>query len=165
MMKLRNPLMGKKLKGLVQADNSYSIAFSYTAAIIANVCVALSGCILYADKVFLFLNISFPVQSKWADVGMDFETYVWFVSQTISPILLMLGGVLRAKILVYIIPIYCYILQLYWIFIDYKITDNSYLQAYVIGTSFLVFLVIYGIRYLLKKRLENKINNIRQTLN
>lgn len=126
--------------------------------------IALSGFLLYTDKVLLFFNIEFLLPQKFMDAGMDFPTYVWLMSQTISPILLIIGANMRPHTITYTIPLYCYALQLYFIFLDYKIIDNHYLQAYAVGTTVLFLTAIYGIRWLLHKKISKKISQAKKQI-
>ena len=138
---------------------------SFLVTSVANVLIALSGFILYSDKVLSWLNISLGVPEKWAAVGMDFETYVWFLSQTISPMILMFGASLKPKNLMYAVPVYCYMLQLYWILMDYKIVnDDHLLQVYVIGTSVLVLAALWGMKWALYKSVGNQIEKAKQKI-
>lgn len=126
--------------------------------------IALSGLILYSDKVLASINIQFGIPAKFKDTGMDFQTYVWLLSQTISPLLIILGSIMRPFFLSYIIPIYCYCLQLYFIFFDYKLIDDDYIDEYALGTSILVFLVFYSIRKIDRYIIMKKINAAKEEL-
>lgn len=117
---------------------------SFTASII----VALSGFILYSDKALSLLSIQFGIPEKFKEAGMDFNTYIWLLSQTISPLLLIFGAFFKAYRISYVVPIYCYVLQLYFIFLDYKIIDDSYLQLYVLGTTMLFVAMLYTVKEL-----------------
>jgi len=151
--------MALKLSGQATEADYSNLVF-----IVSNSLIALSGFILYSDKALTWLNLQFDIPSKWEAVGMDFPTFVWFLSQTISPVLIILGASLKPRTLMYAIPIYCYMLQLYWIFLDYKIVDDSYLQVYVIGTSVLVMAALLGMRWLLYKRVGLKIEKAKKRI-
>lgn len=126
--------------------------------------IILSGLILYSDKVLASINIQFGIPAKFKDAGLDFQTYIWLLSQTISPLLIILGSILRPYFLSYIIPIYCYCLQLYFIFFDYKIIDDSYLNEYAIGTSVLLFLIFYMFRKIDRYFITKQINKAKAEL-
>ncbi len=134
---------------------------SYFAIVLANVLIALSGFILYSDKVMSFLAIEFAIPDKWAEIGMDFETFVWYLSQTFSPIIWALGTFIHRKTFMHFVPLYCYMLQLHFIFRDFLIIDNTYLNYYVVGTTILCTLGFHGIKWLLRKRAKNQIKKIR----
>lgn len=149
------PLTAQRLKDLVLGAET--IEHSFLASFIGNALIALSGFVLYSDKAMAFINMSLEVPERWAKVGMDWQTYVWFLSQTISPVLIIFGSILRPRTIMYIVPIYCYMLQLYWIFLDYQMVDDTYLQVYVVGTTVLVASAIFLLRWLLIKRIQDKI--------
>ena len=130
----------------------------YEYGIAGNFLIALSGFILYSDKVFTFIGLQFIIPEKWAAAGMDFPTFVWFCSQTISPAIWALSTRLfKTHLLFHAIPVYCYILQLYFIFFDYKIVDDSFLQLYVIGTTILTMLALVSLWWLLRSQLAASI--------
>lgn len=136
--------------------------------LLSTIIVALSGLILYSDKVLSFINLQFSIPEKFEQIGMDFNTYIWLMSQTISPVLLIIVVFFKPYKISYIIPLYCYILQMYFIFMDYKIIDDSYLQLYTIGTTLLILVLIYSINriyeYLITYRLKSAKQKIYENL-
>ena len=153
--------MAPKLK---DQDQDRTTKSSWWAMVMANVLIALSGIMLYTDKVMAFFAINFAIPSKWEEVGMDFSTFVWFLSQTISPLIWALGTFLHRKTFMHFVPIYCYILQLHYIFRDFLIIDNTYLNYYVVGTTILVTLGFHGSKWLLKQRVKKQISKIKRRL-
>ncbi|MFD2606303.1 hypothetical protein ACFSSG_12455 [Euzebyella marina] len=91
---------------------------------------------------------------KFEAIGMDFSFYIWLISQTISPLLLLTALAIRWFNIILIIPFYCYFLQLYFVFKDHRIVDDNYLEWYAIGSSLLSLLVIWYFRKLLMIRLQ-----------
>lgn len=135
------------------------------SSMVGNLLVALSGFILYSDKVFTFVGVQFIVPDKWAAAGMDFPTFVWFCSQTISPGIWALSTKLfKTNLCFHSIPIYCYVLQLYFIFFDFKIVDDSYLQLYVIGTTVLTMLALFAVWWLLRRYVVNNIERAKKII-
>jgi hypothetical protein len=131
---------------------------------LGNFLIALSGFVLYSDKAMSFLAIEFAIPEKWAAANMDFETFVWFLSQTFSPILWALGTFIYRKTFMHFVPLYCYMLQLHFIFRDYLIIDNTYFNYYVVGTTILATLSFHGVKWLLKRRAKIQIKNIRRKI-
>ena len=150
--KLKDQDLNLKKKKLTQIHNEQSV----TSKIVASVIIALSGLILYADKAFMYLNITFTPPSKFEN-AIDSETYIWLLTQSVSPLLIILGAYLRPYHIAYTIPIYCYCLQLYFVLLDTKTVDNTYLQAYVIGSTLLIMLCFYGIKLLIALLVRRKL--------
>lgn len=151
----------KRLKDLVRA----AVTNTSRSSIVGNLLVALSGFILYSDKVFTWVGLTFDIPSKWEDAGMDFPTFVWFLSQTISPGIWALSTRLfKTHIIFHVIPVYCYVLQLYFIFSDFKIVDDTYLQWYVVGTTILTMIGLYLVWWLLRRHVEQRINQAKEKI-
>lgn len=92
----------------------------------ASVLVALSGLILFTDKVTSF---EFSNNYGFADT----QTLIWVVTQSISPLLIMLGFIFRPYKIAITIPVYMYFIQLYWVFTPGIRFDDILLQTYAIG--------------------------------
>lgn|SRR5690606_10084214 len=94
--------------------------------ITASLLVALSGLILFADKVTTFgITSTFGFQ--------DSQTFIWALSQSFSPLILILGSCLRPFRIAYTIPGYIYFIQIYWVFHPEIRFDDVFLQIYAIG--------------------------------
>ncbi len=104
--------------------------------------IVLSGCILYLDKIFLYSNITLKNTHGWRDT----ETYVWHLCQTISPVLIMFGMYLRAYTLATIVPIFCYVLQFFFVLDSSMTIDKGSTWLYVIGTSIGIMIVFTFIK-------------------
>ncbi len=104
--------------------------------IFASFLVILSGFILFADKVSNFgLTNSYAFQ--------DVQTFIWIITQTLSPLILCLGGLLRPYKLSYTAPVYIYFIQLYWVFNASKLgLDDVLLHVYALGFTIIVFIVV-----------------------
>lgn len=93
---------------------------------VASILVALSGLLLLSDKVFSFkLEDNFHFQ--------DTKTFIWVVSQSLSPLLLAFAANFKPYRLSYIIPAYLYFIQLYWVFNPSIQFDDALLHLYAIG--------------------------------
>ncbi|CAN5286076.1 hypothetical protein BH23BAC2_BH23BAC2_17240 [soil metagenome] len=93
----------------------------------ASILVALSGLILFADKVYpyeLSNNYGFA----------DSQTFIWVFSQTLAPLLLVVGLIFRPYFIAITIPVYIYFIQMFWVFNPVARFDDALLQTYAIGT-------------------------------
>lgn len=135
-----------ELELLIREDYSY----------FASLLVALSGFVLYSDKALVYLNWLFEVPDKFTFSGVNFQTYVWLLSQTISPLLLVIGSFFRPFRIAYVIPVYCYMLQLFFIFLDYQLIDDEYLQLYVVGSTLLFIGLLFTILHLKRLYLKSE---------
>jgi len=101
--------------------------------------------VLYADKALMGVDISYFMPEKFVENGYDPSYFVWLVAATISPLLIITGSILRPHFYAYIVPIYCYILQFYFILIDYSLVDSGYSYWYSLGISaILLFIIQYS---------------------
>lgn len=63
----------------------------------------------------------------------DTQSFIWVFTQSISPLILMLGLIFRPYKIAITIPVYMYFIQLYWVFSPGVRFDDIYLQTYAIG--------------------------------
>jgi len=96
------------------------------ARIFASLIIALSGMILFTDKV-----ITFNLEDNYG--FQDSQTFIWVLCQTLSPLVLILGAVFRPYKIAYLIPVYFYSIQMYWVFMPNIKFDDELLQVYAIG--------------------------------
>lgn len=113
--------------------------------IIGSFIVALSGLILFSDKV---LTIQLENNYGFSKTS----TFIWILSQSLSPFLLALSILFKPYKTAFVIPIYFYSIQLYWVFNPKIQLDNYLLQTYAIGVS---------IGFLLLGIMINKINKLK----
>lgn len=118
-------------------DPDHREATNTVTRIIGTIIIILSGCILYLDKIFLLLDITLENTHGWNDT----ENYVWHLCQTISPVLIMFGMYLRAYTYSWMIPLFCYVLQFFFVIDSSKTVDKGSTWVYVIGTSVLIMIV------------------------
>lgn len=168
----------KKLKDLVtvllvqepQAQESFSDPSlnTYPTRRLGNVLVALSGLILYLDKALGFFSIEFSIPQKFVEIDWDFNTFIWFMCQTFSPLLLCLGALFKAHKFYYTIPLYFYSLQLYYVLFDFKIIDDGYYIIYAFASTLLVLLVVFAVnkfsQYKLQKSIQKEKERLRNEL-
>jgi hypothetical protein len=92
----------------------------------ASILVASSGLMLFADKV---LTIEFAELYGFADS----QTFIWVFTQSVSPLLLMMGLIFKPYKIAITIPVYMYFVQLYWVFNPAIRFDDLLLQTYAFG--------------------------------
>ena len=119
--------------------------------------IILSGVILYLDKIFVLLNINLENNHGWNNT----EAYIWNLSQTISPLLIMLGMYLRAYFISLIIPVFCYVLQFYFVINSSLALDHPLTFSYVAGTALLILVTMHTIKRISIMIIERKIKEAR----
>lgn len=127
--------------------------------IFASFVVILSGLILFTDKIATFNLIEL--------YGFATEqTLIWIVCQTLSPMILCLGAMLKPHKFIYFAPLYIYFIQMYWIFNpDQYDFDDALLHVYALGFCVVVFVfIIFVIKVLNLIHKENRVlmNNIKK---
>lgn len=105
-------------------------------SIIGSVLVALSGLILFADKVFTFELINNYGFKKTS-------TFIWVFSQSLSPMLLLIASIFKPYKTSYLIPIYIYTIQIVWVFNPQIKFVDYFLQLYAIGAAFFYLLLSF----------------------
>lgn len=139
----------KKSEDLVKDlldNNDYDLKTNPTFWL-GSVLVLLSGFLLFLDKFLGKLHINFEVPTRYAELGWDFNTLIWFFAQTICPLLLIAGVYFKAHKLAYFSPLYFYTVQLYMVLFDFKIIDNQHYYIY----SFVSVLLLIAIYFIIKK--------------
>lgn len=132
--------------------------------LLASIVVALSGFVLYADKAYFLFGLSFELPEQYTRFNRDVETVIWMLAQTISPLLIIIGSIIRPYIYVYLIPIFCYMLQIFFLFIDENARDYSYIGLYTLGSSLLVFAAVVGVKSLFDYQIRKEIKKMRKEL-
>src|SRR5690606_14174273 len=94
--------------------------------IFASFLVAMSGLILFTDKV-----TTFGITSTFG--FRDTQTFIWALCQSFSPLILILGSCFKPFRIAYTIPGYIYFIQIYWVFHPEIKFDDVFLQIYAIG--------------------------------
>ncbi len=110
--------------------------------------IILSGVCLYLDKIFVFFNIELSNNHGYSQT----EEFIWSLSQTISPIIMVIGLYLKPYKEALIIPLFCYIIQL-WFVLDSNLTvDRALTWVYVTGTLIFIILLVVGIQRFLNRK-------------
>ncbi|TSE02680.1 hypothetical protein [Aquimarina algiphila] len=141
-------LIEKKFKDPETKDNR----INPNLRVFASVLVILSGLILFADKVTNFnLENNFGFKST--------KTFVWIFAQSLSPLLMAFASIFKPYKSSYIVPVYIYFIQIYWIFKPTIKFDDYLLQTYAIGVSIIFLGLIYMINKMKPYKSEQRINN------
>ncbi len=120
---------------------------------VASILVALSGLPLLSDKVF-----NFELEN---DYGFgDAQTFIWVLTQSISPLLLILGANFNPYKLAYTIPVYLYAIQLYWVFDTSLQFDDALLHVYALGCVTVFVLLVRFIHSKLHKARQERASRI-----
>lgn len=86
----------------------------------------MSGLILFTDKV-----TTFELATTYGFA--DDQTFIWVFTQSVSPLLIILGLAFRPYKIAITIPVYMYCIQLFWVFNPGIRFDDLLLQTYAIG--------------------------------
>ncbi len=127
---------------------------------IASIMVALSGLLLYLDKVIVY----FGIEGGNTFGFNDLETFVWILTQSLAPLLMIFAYPFRPYLTSFLIPVYCYAVQLVWIFQPEYTFDHMFLQAYAMGSCILFFLLFFFMEKMKqwKKRHESMKNQFKE---
>lgn len=99
-----------------------------------------SGLILYFDKIILIADFQYPV--KYYET---LEVFVWTLSQTLSPFLIIFASTLKYHKLSVFSPLLAFSLQLTWVLSDVNEYVNNYQLA---STLIFTISVFYFIEFL-----------------
>ncbi len=99
------------------------------AKILGSLLVALSGIILFSDKIANIFSFELSNTHGFADSN----TFLWVLSQTLSPILILLASLFTPYRTSYLVPVYIYTVQLIWTFNSNLRFDDYLLHLYAIG--------------------------------
>ena len=132
--------------------------------LIGSIFMALSGFVLYLDKAISFFDISIAVPTKFMAIGWDQSLFIWFTTQTLTPIMICIGAWLKAYRVSIFVPIYAWFLQGYFLLFDAKIVDNTYLSIYALGTAVLLIFCIRVIDQITQKTLVRAVKERKKSL-
>lgn len=122
--------------------------------------IILSVAILFTDKVTTFgLTESYGYRNP--------ETFIWMITQSLSPILFIFGALLKPYRFFYFVPIYIYFIQIYWVFDHTLKIDDPILHLYAIGFSIGAFVFFCLFIYLTKQLTKTNlilIKNIKKSV-
>ncbi len=110
--------------------------------VFGSILIALSGLLLYLDKVLLFLNIEGTNDYGFA----NFDTFIWVLMQSVSPLIMIFGFQLKPYFTSFLVPIYCYTIHIIWVFQPQMKIDNVLLHVYALGSCILFILLLFLIQ-------------------
>ncbi len=116
---------------------------SFTARIIGTVFVALSGGLLYLDKLLVYLNFESDVTFGFS----NFSNFLWAFTQSIAPIFMLIGIYLKPHKSSFLIAVYCYGLQIFWIF-GSNHSENSMDHFFAFGFCIIFVIIVFFIKRL-----------------
>ena len=158
----KKQLIYQKVIDQVRAGNNNPL--NERVSVIASFIVALSGLVLYADKALIGVDMTVFMPDKFLEKGSDPSFFIWLIGVTVSPMLIIIGSILKPYFYAYIIPIYCYVLQFYFILIDYSLVDNGYSYTYSLGITVILILIMHFARTASQKGTELMIKQARKKI-
>lgn len=124
----------------------------------------LSGVILYTDKIFNFHNIGQDIDFRYYN---DLESFIWHVSQTISPLLMILSIAIYVDNKYIRLSLLCP-LSIYSIQVMYIMRDEHYIERDYFYIYTLFFIVAFILNYILIQKIikmySGKINKLNQKI-
>ncbi|WP_062057549.1 hypothetical protein [Aquimarina longa] len=149
-MKLKREVLTGKLfdqatKTLNQIINLFlNEEVSFKGRVTGTVLIVFSGALLYLDKIFLLLGINSSINYGFS----SFYNFVWVLMQSLAPIFIILVGIyLKPYKFSYLVPLYCYLIQVIWSFNPQYADDFLLTIKYSSG----LIVLIIGIIMVLKK--------------
>lgn len=152
-MKLKKSIL-QKLKDLVSDEPGI-----VPTRKLGTILIILSSVLLYLDKVFLFLGYFPPMPNKYIEENIGAETYIWLIMQGFfSPIILIIGLILKPYKASLVLPFYCYSVQGFFLMISGQLVDDDgWIYVYAVVSTILIIAVIDQIKIKLKSYIDNKI--------
>lgn len=135
-------LLWTQLKSEGQEEEAKKNLKSRYQTIFGTILIAISGCILYLDKVLEYIGYVGTINSNY----YSYSAFVWTMCQTISPLLIIFGANFKPLRIAYTIPLYCYCLQVYYVFFDLEMIEKEYTPYYAIGTAIGIYFLIIALR-------------------
>ena len=120
---------------------------------IGSILIILSGIMLFSDKIFYFeLDNNHGFQ--------DSQTFIWVLTQSLSPLIIVLGSLLRPYRSAYLVPVYFYTIQLYWVFDTSLKIDDQLLHVYAVGVTVFIAICAWLINRFFIKSVNQRNNKI-----
>lgn len=105
--------------------------------IIASCLIIISGVLLFLDKILTIVGVSSPYT-----FGFElFADFVWVFCQSIAPIIMIIGVLLKPYYTAFLVPVYCYAIQIIWVFRTDLYFDDPLLHLYALGSCLLFVLL------------------------
>ncbi|GGX29996.1 hypothetical protein GCM10007384_33960 [Aquimarina muelleri] len=126
---------------------------SFRTRIVGTIFIALSGGLLYLDKLLIYLNF----ESNLTYGFSNFSNFLWAFTQSVTPILMILGMYFKPLKFSFLIAVYCYALQLLWIF-GPNYSESAMGHLFAIGFCIIFIMLVFFIKkliVLLNKKKDN----------
>lgn len=155
--------MKKKNSHLIQTNEMLEDQEAEVKKFYVIILIILSGIILYSDKVLNYFNIGSDIDFKYYN---NLESFIWHISQTISPILILcaLALYIKDKFIKFALltPLSAYSIQAMYIMADENYIENDYFVyytlAFIIMQIFCFYLLQFSIQNYAYKISELKTN-------
>ncbi|OEK07632.1 hypothetical protein A8C32_17705 [Flavivirga aquatica] len=112
----------------------------------------MSGVILFSDKILNYYNVNANIEFRYY---LDLESFIWHVSQTISPIIILLAFALwlKNRIVKYslLAPLSIYSIQVMYILRDEHYIAKDYFWFYTIFFVVTLIFCYYFLSIFIKK--------------
>ncbi len=112
----------------------------------------------YIGSFFCVLSVAILFTDKFTTFGIEdsqgyktVETLIWFITQSLGPIVFAIAALLGAYRIFYFVPIYVYSIQIYWAFDQSLKVDDPLLHFYALGCIFGVFLLLLTFIFIIQK--------------
>jgi hypothetical protein len=120
--------------------------------------VATAGVMLICDKLFYFhFENNFGYNNS--------QTLAWTFAQMFVPIIIILCGFLNPYKIAYLVPVYIYSIQIYFIFSS-DTNDKSLMHLYAIGSviCFLITVFVFNIIFKKEENLRERVTLLESVL-
>lgn len=114
---------------------------SFRARIIGTIFISLSGGLLYLDKLLVYLNFESDLTFGFS----NFSNFLWAFTQSVAPILMILGMYFKPLKFSFLIAIYCYALQILWIF-GPSYSESAIGHLFAIGFCVIFIVLVFFIK-------------------
>ena len=119
---------------------------SFSVRILGTVFIILSGTLLYLDKLLAL----FQIESSHTFGYSSFSNFIWAFTQSVAPIFMILGTYLKPYKMSYLVAVYCYGLQLVWIF-SAEHSDDFLGYAFATGFCVVFVLLVFFMKVMIRK--------------
>ena len=140
--------MKTQLKALTEtlSDQAHkTVTHSPRVRIVGSLIIVASAILLFLDKIVLSLGI----ESSYTFGFSNFSNFLWVFCQSVAPVIMILGYLLKPYYTSFLVPVYCYTIQIIWVFRTDLYLDSPLLHTYAIGSCLLSILLFILIKKLL----------------
>lgn len=122
--------------------------------IFASLLVAVAGVLLLSDKIF-----TFQLENNYG--YNNTPAFIWSVVQIASPVIIIFATFFNPYKISYLIPVYLYFVQLYFVFSSEN-DDTNLIYVYSIGCVICFLFFVFAINKIFRK--NNQLKNSKITL-